>query len=285
MRRREAAICHELEHGEISRGYIGEISMFFNERIFNVGADTSSRVARSEATGSRSLCKSSYAGKQDAAKAVGNKPPPMKRKNNDSRGREIIGARSLRVPRRRGRGEERCPARSKDLHLHPAPGVRPDNLGADGREAEEGGKEETTPFYRSFRGEESQATPTHEIDPMINFQSRLNYAGRLSPIEEASPDSERAVCVVQKKKRKKKGKRRSREDAREKERGEEKRENERDRETASQSPLQPSNKRLFVLSRRGLCPRMRTRWHGDERVAARGAGAARIDAGHDCQDT
>lgn len=88
-----------------------------------------------------------------------------------------------------------------------------------------------------------------------------------------------------KKKEKKRGKRRSREDAREKERGEEKRENERDRETASQSPLQPSNKRLFVLSRRGLCPRMRTRWHGDERVAARGAGAARIDAGHDCQDT
>lgn len=59
-------------------------------------------------------------------------------------------------------------------------------------------------FYRSFRGEESTATPTHEIDPMINFQSRLNYAGRLSPIEEASPDSERAVCVVQKKKKKRK---------------------------------------------------------------------------------
>lgn len=94
---------------------------------------------------------------------------------------------------------------------------------------------------------------------MINFQSRLNYAGRLSPIEEASPDSERAVCVVQKKKKKGK-KRRTREDG-ERKRGErgEKRENERDREAASQSPLQPSNKRLFVLSRRGLCPRMRTR--------------------------
>lgn len=95
------------------------------------------------------------------------------------------------------RQRERCPARSKDLHLHPTPGVRLDILGADGRER---GRE--APFYRSFRGEESQATPTHEIDPMINFQSRLNYAGRLSPIEEASPDSERAVCVVQKKKKK-----------------------------------------------------------------------------------
>ncbi|KYN04195.1 hypothetical protein ALC62_04960 [Cyphomyrmex costatus] len=112
---------------------------------------------------SRSLRKSSYARKQDAKKAVGNKPLPMERKNNNSREREIIGAR-------------------------------------DGRE----GGGEKTPFYRSFRGEESQATPTHEIDPMINFQSRLNYAGRLSPIEEASPDSERAVCVVQKKKKKEK---------------------------------------------------------------------------------
>jgi len=31
---------------------------------------------------------------------------------------------------------------------------------------------------------------------MINFQSRLNYAGRLSPIEEASPAGERAVCAT-----------------------------------------------------------------------------------------
>jgi len=185
-----------------------------------------------------------------------------------------VGARSLRVPQR---DRERCPARSKDLHLHPAPGVRLDILGADGREKEE----EEAPFYRSFRGEESQATPTHDIDPMINFQSRLNYAGRLSPIEEASPDSERAVCVVQKKKRKK-GKRRSREDKERKREG--KRENERNREAASQSPLQPSNKRLFVLSRRGLCPRMRTRRRGDKRVAVREAGVARIEAGHDCQE-
>jgi len=63
---------------------------------------------------------------------------------------------------------------------------------------------------------------------MINFQSRLNYAGRLSPIEEASPDSERAVCVVQKKKKKEK-KRRSREDG-ERKREERKRENEKDRD-------------------------------------------------------
>lgn len=65
-------------------------------------------------------------------KAVGNKPPLTERKNNDPRGREIIGARSLRVPQRQGQ-RERCPARSKDLHLHPAPGVRPDILEADGR--------------------------------------------------------------------------------------------------------------------------------------------------------
>lgn len=64
---------------------------------------------------------------------VGNKPAPMERKNNDPHGREIIGARSLRVPQRQGQ-RERCPARSKDLHLHPAPGVRPDVLGVDGRE-------------------------------------------------------------------------------------------------------------------------------------------------------
>ncbi|KYN42209.1 hypothetical protein ALC56_03347 [Trachymyrmex septentrionalis] len=196
--------------------------------------------------GSRSLRKSSYARKQDATKAVGNKPLPMERKNNDSRGREIIGAR-IKGP-------------------SPSSGSR------------------RSPRYPgSFRGEESQATPTHEIDPMINFQSRLNYAGRLSPIEEASPDSERAVCVVQKKKKEKEKKRRSHED-RERKREERKRENERDRRSASQSSLQPSNKRLFVLSRRGLCPRMRTRWCGDERVAARGAGVARIDAGHDCQE-
>jgi len=70
--------------------------------------------------------------KQDATK-VGNKPPPMERKNNDLRGREIIGARSLRVSQRQGQ-RDRCPARSKDLHLHPAPGVRSDILGADGTE-------------------------------------------------------------------------------------------------------------------------------------------------------
>lgn len=116
---------------------------------------------------------------------------------------------------------------------------------------------------------------------MINFQSRLNYAGRLSPIEEASPDSERAVCVVQKKRKKrKKGDHVKIERERER-RGKEKM---REIETASQSSLQPTNKRLFVLSRRGLCPRMRIRWCGDERVAARRAGVARIDAGHDCQE-
>ncbi|KYN23189.1 hypothetical protein ALC57_04388 [Trachymyrmex cornetzi] len=187
--------------------------------------------------GSRSLRKSSYARKQDATKAVGNKPLPMERKNNDSRGREIIGARM----------EEK----------------------------------EEAPFYRSFREEESQATPTHEIDPMINFQSRLNYAGRLSPIEEASPDSERAVCVVQKKRKKRK---KGDHVKIERERGRRGKEKMREIETASQSSLQPSNKRLFVLSRRGLCPRMRTHWCGDERVAARRAGVARIDAGHDCQE-
>jgi len=57
----------------------------------------------------------------------------MERKNNDPRGREIIGARSLRVSQRQGQ-REKCPARSKDLHLHSAPGVRPDILGADGTE-------------------------------------------------------------------------------------------------------------------------------------------------------
>lgn len=38
---------------------------------------------------------------------------------------------------------------------------------------------------------------------MINFQSQLNYAGRLSPIEEASPDGERTGLCSAKKKRKK----------------------------------------------------------------------------------
>lgn len=137
--------------------------MFFNERIFNVGADTSSRVVRSEATGSRSLCKSSYAGKQDTAKAVGNKPPPMKRKNNDSRGREIIGARSLRVPQRQGQ-RGRCPARSKDLHLHPAPGVRPDNLRADGREAEKGKGGDSFLSFLPRRGIASDADARNRSD-------------------------------------------------------------------------------------------------------------------------
>lgn len=89
-------------------------------------------VTRPRSTRSRSSRKSSYAGKQDVTKAVGNKPPLTERKNNDPRGREIIGARSLRVPQRQGQ-REGCLARSKDLHLHPAPGVRPDILEADGR--------------------------------------------------------------------------------------------------------------------------------------------------------
>jgi len=79
-----------------------------------------------------------------------------------------------------------------------------------------------------------------EIDPMINFQSRLNYAGRLSPIEEASPDSERAVCVVQKKK-KKEEKRRSRED---RERKREERKREKMREIERPHPSRPYSHRI-----------------------------------------
>ncbi|TGZ51253.1 Uncharacterized protein DBV15_03140 [Temnothorax longispinosus] len=183
------------------------------------------------ATGSRSSRKSSYAGKQNATKAVGNKPPPTERKNNDPREREIIGARSLRVPRRQGQREE-MPCEIKG----PSPSSSSQRSSRyPGKLMEEKGGEEA-PFYRSFRGEESQATPTHEIDPMINFQSRLNYAGRLSPIEEASPDSERAVCVVQKKEGKKREKRRSREDG---ERKRKAREREKMREIEKPRPSRP----------------------------------------------
>lgn len=59
-------------------------------------------------------------------------------------------------------------------------------------------------FFLSFlprRGVASDADARNR-STMINFQSQLNYAGRLSPIEEASPDGERAVCVVQKKEKK-----------------------------------------------------------------------------------
>ncbi|EZA50483.1 hypothetical protein X777_10676 [Ooceraea biroi] len=86
-------------------------------------------------------------------------------RNNDSRGREIIGARSF--------SRASCE-----------------------REAGE--------MPREIKGPSPSSTALVDRPRCsINFQSRLNYAGWLSPIEEASPDGERAVCVTEKKGRKK----------------------------------------------------------------------------------
>lgn len=111
-------------------------------------------------------------------------------KNNDPRGREIIDARSWARYAEIGT-EGEMPREIKG----PSPSSRCSSQYPGMR----GGGS-----FLSFlprRGVASDADARNR-STMINFQSQLNYAERLSPIEEASPDGERAVCVVQKKEKK-----------------------------------------------------------------------------------